>query len=458
MNYHKNEITSALVDHALTLKYEEIPMEVINRTKQMFLDYLGVAYGGLIVAESSNPIIDGVIELSNGSKGECTLLGREEKLPPQYASLVNGTLAHSMDFDDTHRDAVIHIGTPLFSVLLALSEGKHLSGKDFLSAAVVGYDVTGKIGRAHGGAVHARGFHPTATTGIFGCTAAGARLLGYTKDQTMNALGLNVSQAAGSTQFLENGSWNKRFHTGLTAHNAILSLVMARNEYLGASSPLEGSHGYFELYANGSRGADKALEQLGRDFEVMNTAVKPYPCCRYSHATIDAVTDMIASESISIKDISTIDITMGSTGYGLVAYPPEMKRNPTNIVEGQFSVYFAAAAAADSGSYSWSDYEKLSNDEIIRVMQGTTVLLNESWGAGMESEIEISLSDGKKLKRKVEYPKGEPENPMSWEEMSQKFTEWGNLAIGKQKTKSIESRISNLEQLENIDELIGFLS
>ena len=458
MSYKKNEITNSLIDYALNLKYEDIPPAVIERTKQMFLDYLGVAYGGLVAAESSEPIIQGVLDLSRGSTGDCTVLGRSEKLPAQYASLLNATFAHSMDFDDTHRDAVIHIGTPLFSTLLALAHGTEISGRDFLTAAVVGYDVTGKIRKAHGGQVHARGFHPTATTGIFGCTAAGARLLGYTKEQTANALGLNISQASGSTQFLENGSWNKRFHTGWAAHNSIVSLIMARHDYLGSSSPLEGSQGYFELYANGSNEADRSLDKLGTDFEVMNTAVKPYPCCRYSHATIDAVTDMVVAENLATTDIKSIGITMGSTGYGLVGSPAEMKRKPTNVVEGQFSVYFAAAASARSAAYSWSDYEKMHDSEIQRLMEETTVNLEESWGAGMESDVESLLTDGRKLQRRVEYPKGEPENPMSWKEMTGKFSEWAGIALGLEKTDVIASQVTELESIVNMDDLISSLS
>ena len=458
MSYKKNEITNSLIDYALNLKYEDIPPAVIERTKQMFLDYLGVAYGGLVAAESSEPIIQGVLDLSRGSTGDCTVLGRSEKLPAQYASLLNATFAHSMDFDDTHRDAVIHIGTPLFSTLLALAHGTEISGRDFLTAAVVGFDVTVKIGKAHGGQVHARGFHPTATTGIFGCTAAGARLLGYTKEQTANALGLNISQASGSTQFLENGSWNKRFHTGGAAHISIVSLIMARHDYLGSSSPLEGSQGYFELYANGSNEADRSLDKLGTDFEVMNTAVKPYPCCRYSHATIDAVTDMVVAENLATTDIKSIGITMGSTGYGLVGSPAEMKRKPTNVVEGQFSVYFAAAASARSAAYSWSDYEKMHDSEIQRLMEETTVNLEESWGAGMESDVEILLTDGRKLQRRVEYPKGEPENPMSWKEMTGKFSEWAGIALGLEKTDVIASQVTELESIVNMDDLISSLS
>ena len=332
-----------------------------------------------------------------------------------------------------------------------------MSGRDFLTAAVVGYDVTGKVGKAHGGSMHARGFHPTATTGIFGCSAAGARLLGYSARRTANAMGLNVSQSAGSTQFLENGSWNKRFHTGLAAHNAVMSLVMARHDYLGATSPIEGSRGYFALYAGDGADASRALDGLGSEFEVMNTAVKPYPCCRYSHATIDAVADIVRAESLASPDIDGIDIAMGETGFGLVADPAEMKRVPSNVVEGQFSVYFAAAATAGKGAYAWDAYDRLGDAEVRRLMQRTSVTLDERFGAGMESIVSLRTADGRVIERNVPYPKGEPENPMTWDEMQAKFTEWSEPVIGAERAAQVIESVASLESLSSMSELTANL-
>ena len=452
-----NGITNALVDYAQTLKYEDIPPEVLERTKHMLLDFLGVAYGGLRTGESSGPVIDGVLDLAAGAAGESAVLGRPERLPAHYAALLNATFAHSMDFDDTHRDAVIHIGTPLFATLLALAGEHEVSGRDFLTAAVVGYDVTGKVGKAHGGTVHARGFHPTATTGIFGCSAAGARLLGYSAQQTANAMGLNVSQSAGSTQFLENGSWNKRFHTGLAAHNAVMSLVMARHDYLGATSPIEGSRGYFALYAGSDADASRALDGLGSEFEVMNTAVKPYPCCRYSHATIDAVADIVRAESLASPDIDGIDIALGVTGYSMVADPPEAKRVPSNVVEGQFSVYFAAAATAGKGGYAWDAYDRLDDAEVRRLMQRTSVTLDQRFGSGMESIVSLRTADGRVIERTVPFPKGEPENPMTWDEMQAKFTEWSTPVIGASRAAQVIESVASLESLASMSELTANL-
>ena len=305
--------------------------------------------------------------------------------------------------------------------------------------------------------MHARGFHPTATTGIFGCSAAGARLLGYSPQQTANAMGLNVSQSAGSTQFLENGSWNKRFHTGLAAHNAVMSLVMARHDYLGATSPIEGSRGYFALYAGSDADASRALDGLGSDFEVMNTAVKPYPCCRYSHATIDAVADIVRAESLTSGDIEGIEIAIGETGFGLVADPADAKRLPSNVVEGQFSIYFAAAATAERGGYAWDAYDRLDAAEVRRLMQRTSVALDERVGAGMESVVAVRTADGRVVERTVAYPKGEPENPMTWDEMQAKFTEWSEPVIGASRAAQVIERVASLESLASMSELTANL-
>jgi len=445
-------VTQAFTGHALSLAFDDIPTEVVERTKLLFLDYLGVAFGGAQVAESSGPIIDGVRELAAGAPGDASVLGGCAPLPAHYAALINATLAHSMDFDDTHREGILHIGTPLLSTLLALAEGSGASGRELLTAAVAGYDVIGKLARAHGGAVHARGFHPTATTGIFGATAAGARLLGYTPEQTANALGLNVSQSAGSLQFLANGSWNKRFHTGLTAHNAIVSLVMARHGYVGATEPIEGEAGYLALYAGGEADLAVALDGLGSSFEVMKTAVKPYPCCRYSHATIDALVEMARADGITSGDVDTIRIGMGTTAFGLVADPPDRKRTPSNVVEGQFSVYFAAAAAL-AGTYNWRSYDRLDDAAVRGVMARTEVTLVPQMGAEIGSTVTLTTTDGRVLSQDVPFPKGEPENPMSWDEMHAKFLEWSVGSVGEANAHALADMVGRLELVGSVREL-----
>ena len=213
----------------------------------------------------------------------------------------------------------------------------------------------------------------------------------------------------------------------------------------------------FALYAGRDVDARRALDGLGSDFEVMNTAVKPYPCCRYSHATIDAIADIMQSEALASEDIERIDIAMGETGYGLVADPSEAKRVPANVVEGQFSVYFAAAATAGRGSYAWSSYDALDDPQMRNLMQRTNVELADSIGAGMETSVVVRASGGRTIERYVPFPKGEPENPMSWEEMQAKFVEWSGPVVGQPRSAEIIEQVSSLDSLSSMRELTANL-
>ena len=448
-------VTERVASHALNLRYEDLPPDVVRQAKQLFLDFLAVALGGRQVGESTGPILRGAADLVAGARGASTVIGEADLYPAHYAAMLNGTLAHSMDFDDTHRESIMHTGAPLFSTLLALAEERSSPGTEFITAAVAGYDIGNKIGKAHGPSIHHRGFHPTATTGIFACTAAGARLLGLSEEQTLNAMGLNVSQAAGSQQFMVDGAWNKRLHTGLTGHNAILSLTMARHGYFGGSEPIEGRFGYFALYSSDERDPAASLHGLGSEFEVMNMAVKPYPCCRYNHASIDAVRSIVDERRLRASDIATIQITMGPTGYNLVANPVDKKKRPGNIVEGQFSVYFAAAASALE-PYTWDSYRLLESSDVMRLMDATNVAV-DSASDTMGSRIEVLTSGGERLSRDVPLPKGEPENPMSWDEMEAKFLEWAQGVIGAERARVVVDTVDGLERLASMQELTKWL-
>ena len=449
-----NNITQLSLDYLSSMKFEDIPPEVLDRCKQLFLDYLGVALGGVYLAESSEPIMNGINKLVSGASGSSQVIGFPYKYPAHYASLANATLAHSMDFDDTHQESIIHPGTPIFSSNLALAQEYDKSGMDFLLASIIGYDITLKIGRTHGPLIHRKGFHATATTNIFGCTAAGGKLLNLSTDVIQNAMGLNVSQIAGSQQFLENGSWNKRFHTGLTPHNSILSLVMAQSGYLGATEPIEGKFGYFNLYADNEISDFSIFETYGSDFEVMNTAVKPYPCCRFSHATIDAVLDITQSNSIGHKDILNIDISMGKTGYDMVGYSPS---SPKNTVEAQFSAYFAAAVAAIKGEYLWDSYQLIGDKTLEEVMRKVTVT-QKSFNHEMESNIAVTTKNGERYEQNVEFPKGEPENPVSWTDTRNKFFGLAQPILGEKKSEAVYELIYNLESLQSMSEINSHLT
>ena len=455
MTEQGNGLSERLVDYTLGLSYENLPPEVVDRTKQLLLDFLGVALGGRVFAEVTGSVLQGARDLLNGQQGVCTVVGETEKFPAHFAALLNGTFAHAMDFDDTHRDAIMHPGTPIFSTLMALGEEKGTTGREFLTAAIAAYDVANKIGRAVGEGVHKRGLHPTATTGIFAATAGGARLIGLGRDQAQNALGINVSQAAGSQQFLESGGWNKPLHVGLAAHNAVYALTMARHGFLGARHPLEGRFGYFFSYTADGWDPGK-ISGLGTDFEVMATGLKPYPCCRYNHGLIDAVVGLVGEHGLALEEIASIDVYMSPLGHNLVGEPVDLKRNPATVVEGQFSSYFASAVAALDGGYNWQSYEKLE-DPVIRDLMGVTTSHPTEEMRGMACRVTIVMKGGREFIKEVPLAKGEPENPMTWEEVIAKFTSLAQGSLGQSGAERVVQVVRDVEQVEDLSKLTAVL-
>lgn len=450
-------VTEQLVEHAIALPEERIPAEAREAAKRLFLDFLAVAVGGRWLAESSSVILQGTKLLAGSGSGPSTIIGEEGGYTAQYAALANGALVHSMDFDDTYQAAYLHPGAPVFATLLALAEAEGKGGPEFLTAAVVGYDVACRIGRVPGPNIIQRGFHPTGIVGIFGATAAGARLLGLSQAQAANALGINISQAAGTQQFLVNGAWTKRLHVGLAAHNAIYALTFAGLGFLGSASPLEGRAGLYHCFAGQDRPAlELAVDGLGDQFEVQNTAIKPYPCCRMIHGPLDAVTEIRKAHRLSPEDVAEVEVALSPEAYGVVGEPVDFKRAATTEVEGQFSVYFGSAAALVGGDYSWQSYRLLQDPAVRALMQQVTARPDDSL-RGFQSSVTIRTKRGDRLTLDVPYPKGEPENPVSWEDLESKVRSLAAEPLGAQRVEQLISLVRNLESVGDLREVTALL-
>jgi 2-methylcitrate dehydratase PrpD len=441
-------ISARLCTYAGSLAFEAIPEGVVDRVKVHFLDFLAVAFGGRCFIESS-PVFLRAIRKVAGRGGRSSVFGENDPAPVQHAAFLNAAFAHSMDFDDTHQRAVMHPGVTIFPTLLALAEDRGSSGADFIAAATVGYDVANKLGKAHGQAVHHRGFHPTATTGIFGSTLAGARLLRMPHEQTLNAFGLNVSQSAGSHQFHFNGAWDKRAHTGFAAQQAVMSLLLAEEGYRGSRQPIEGEWGYFALFAEGGVDERLAVEGLGSEFEIMQTGIKPYPACRCSHSTIDVVRRIAIAEALQPGDVARIDILLGPFSSDLVAEPEDRKRAIETLVDAQFSVYFAAAVALQ-GDLTWPSYARHMQDGATRDLMSRVYARPDASLTQYGTQVLITLRDGRSFEGAAENPRGEPDDPLSFKDVSVKFRSLAEAAIGRDRSRELIGLVRELDSLGDL--------
>ena len=452
-------ITRRLADYATGLTYDALPPETLDKAKQAILDLVGIAIRASSLGESSSVARKVVDQL--GAPGKTTVVGIGPRYQPQYAALLNGTFAHTLDFDDTHEGGSIHPGATAIPAALALGEELHASGKRLLAAIVAGYDVTVRISEAADpGAQYDRGFHPTATCGIFGATAAVANLAGADAATLENAFGLNGSQAAGSLQFLENGAWNKRIHTGLTAHNAILAYRFAAAGAVGASEPLEGRSGFFRGYTDGAD-LERVVATLGRAFAIDETAFKPYPSCRYSHAAIDLLRQIVAETKLQPDAIAHVRIGLPRKGMDLIGVPEASKRAPDSIVDGQFSMYFLAAVALLRGRMTWDDYALLGDPAVAKLIERIDVAIDpeiEARFPTMAASVEIVANGARPVRRVNLSPKGEPANPLSWDDVIEKFNGLACAVYGADHRRRIVDEVRALDLLDDVGQLTWLLA
>lgn len=239
--------------------------------------------------------------------GPGTALAHKEGLPFPYSPLFNGTLAHRLGFDDSNFRGSLHLGASILPVPFAMFEYRGGSGPDFLTAMVAGYEIGYQIGEALGFTAYDLGFYPTAIAGVFGATAAGAKILGFNPSKIESAPSLNIGQAAGSMQYLDNGAWNKRLHPGRAAHNVILSLFFSARGFRGVSHPLEGEYGLLKAHCDSPR-PEKRVEGLGKEWVTLETGLKSYPSCRLTHGTVDAMIDLRAIVSQSLAEVEKVRV------------------------------------------------------------------------------------------------------------------------------------------------------
>lgn len=437
------------------LTFDDLPEEVVERTKQLTLDAVGIAVGSMR-AESTETFLAGTRTRNAGRDG-ATVLGTGEQMGPEYATLVNGALVHTLDYDDTHRAGSVHPGAPVIPAALAAGEEVDASGAELLTAIVAGYEITCRLSMAVNPASHyGRGFHMTGTCGLFGATAAAGMLYGFDEDEFGAAFGLNGSQAASSLQFLENGGWNKRAHPGLAGHSALLSTVFAEEGFAAASEPIEGVNGFLNGYSDDPH-PEKATAELGETFELLNVAVKPYPCCRYMHAPLDTLFRLVEDEGIEPEDVESVTVNMASPGIDITGNPTNTY--PESFVDCQFSMPFGAALALVHGDAGVDTFFEAFDDgdiddEIRRLIDVTTVTeaewIEDAYPELWPAEVTVETGSGT-VSGRTEYAKGEPENPLSWDELVEKYEALTVPIMGETHADAAREAIENLDSVSVAD-------
>lgn len=455
VNGSKSEasITSRLVRLVTSTTYESLPPETVQKLKELLLDHIGVAASAAKNAESSKAFINAITAFAGSQTGHSTVYATSRSFSPQYAALLNGAFAHTFDFDDTFAAGALHPGASLIAAAIAQAEVSDADGPTLIAGLAVGYEVVCRIARAAQDGSYERGFHSTGTAGIYGAIAAVARVKGLSAEKTEAAFGLAGSKAAGSMQFLENGSWNKRLHPGFAAHDALLCIALAEAGVVGSTEPLEGKAGWFHSY---STKADLATitDKLGEEWCFTSTALKPYPACRMTHTSIEMAA-RIAKHKPGVG-VESIAVAMHSVCYNIVGVPRPNKIRPENIVDAQFSNYIQTAIAWIHGSrLGWDVYEKIFDKDVQDLSAKVTVIRDDNVKP-LGARFRVKWHDGTELEEILDAPLGELSNPFSWEKVQEKYLGLTERVYGQHGASEILSVVKDMEN-RRIKELTALL-
>lgn len=436
---------------ARTLSFQHLSPEHRGKVKTYLLDWLGCAYAG-----KNQPSTRMMLETAHslGGNAESTLIPDNSRTMCLLAALANGAASHVVEMDDLHRESVLHPAAAVLPALLALAERQHASGRDLMVAISCGYEVA--IRTAIGvGTSHYYFWHTTGTCGTFGAAAGSAKLLDLDEDRFVWALGSAGTQSAGLWEFLSESAMSKVLHPGKSAMNGLLAALLAKEGFTGASRILEGPKGFFRATST-DFDVDRALAGLGEEFFVERNSLKYHASCGHTHSSIDAVLQATGARPMPVDDIEHVNVWVYQASLDLLE---DVK--PTTPYLGKFNLPFCIATALIHGHANLMDFteERLKDPGIRSLMERITITsdedLTKSYPRKWPARAEIVMSGGQRLKGASEYPKGDPENPLSEEEVIGKFMGLTDGMIPKTVAQGIAERVMKLEDLSDVNQLLG---
>lgn len=462
-NANSVPVTRSLGEFVQGLRWDHVPEEVREHIKRCVLDTIGCGLFGSTLEWGQLAIRFGRLL---GSGEEAVVWGTDSRVPAHQAALVNGTLVHSFEMDDLHKVAVIHPGAKTVPSALAVAErlayreNQVISGRQFLTAVIAGYEVGCRVGVASGANQLKRGFHPSATSGTFGAAASVAKLLGLDTEKMVHALGIAGTQASGlmSAQY---EAMAKRMNPGRAAQTGVCAGMLAEIGYTGITNVLEAPYGgFFTTFADGVR-PEEALQGLGDVYELLGVGFKPYSCCGSNHTSIDVMLelkknhpDLIPSNVDRIK-IDTTTTTKSHVGWDYV---------PSGVIGAQMNLAYAVAVTLLDGECFTDQYasHRLASPEVLDLIEKIEVTADPSLDRlGREGRhairMEVYLSNGEVLTGNKTHARGSMVEPLTPKEVEDKFDKLTERVLDAAEVSKLKDTILNLEKVKDIRELTKHL-
>ena len=448
---NQTDHTESLARFITEFSYNDMPPEVIARSKIILLDTLGA------MLAASDPVYPGskaLIEMAQllGGEPQSTVIGSNFKTSSINACLVNGTFGYTFDIEPHHVAAVLHPAAVCIPVALAFAEWQKSAGIDLLSALTLGIEVSCRVSMAlNPRDLYAKGFHPTAIACTFGAAAAAGHLLKLDKGKCLNALGLSGNQASGLLAWAKDHPENSRpFNPGIAARNGATASLLADLGFGGPPNIFDGKYDFFSAYSSGGQNPQNLFR---KKWAIQELAIKQYSSCAFTHPGLDALLDIINENGLNSKDIEKIDLQYPRAGAHMI---------DNNELRSHCAQYVFAVAAV-TGQVLFDDIltDRRDTSEIKRLFENSSLIpddtLDRTYPDQYESIITVTTTDGKKLKKHSPWAKGTLQKPLTGKEIEDKFFKLSTRRIPEERAEKIRSWITTCEVQTDLEELMALL-
>jgi 2-methylcitrate dehydratase PrpD len=440
-----------------SLTFNELPHEAIHWAKVGILDTVGVTLAG--AREDCTRIVDGIA--ARGATGPSLIFGSNRRTAPLEAALVNGTASHALDFDDMNNTLGGHPSVPILPALIALADEIGASGRDFLAAYVAGFETECKVAMGVHFYHYTKGWHPTATLGVFGAAAACAKVLKLSDDKIATALSIAASLAAGIKANF--GTMVKPLHVGHCTRNGMFSALLARDGFTAGDRVFEHKQGFFNVFnGEGNYDAGKILPAWARPLDIVKPgiAIKQYPCCGSTHSALDAMLKLAREHQPAADDIERVDVWIHARRLEHTNRP-----EPKSDLDAKFSVQYCMTRALLDRRISIEHFEGRAYEEpavrklLPRVHAATCTTAQFPADNHFGAEVKLVLRGGKVLSAKVDQPLGRTsDNPLPAGLLKEKFEDCAARALPRERVASVYSVIQDFEKLKDVRELTAIIA
>ena len=448
-----NSPTKKLAGFAANLTFEDMPPAVVEHMKLCLLDTVGCGLFG-----STLPWGKILYQFAKdlGGREESTLLGVGHRVSAPNAALANGTMIHGFELDDLHRLSIVHPGSVAFPAALAMGEsGGRCTGKEFLTAMVVGYEVGIRVGMSVGASHLHRGYHPTGTHGTFAAAAAAGKILRLDEEKMTHALGIAGTQAAG-LMAAQYAAMVKRMHAGRAGQSGVYGAMLAERGLTGITNILEADYGGYCKVMGETQELESISKGLGENYEILNVGFKSFSCCGSNFTALEALSGIMADHGLQAKDIKKIivrctTITKLHVGWDYL---------PEGVTAAQMNLPYSLAIMALEGNAFVDQYieEKIGDSTVLEFIKRIDVIADpelDRLGQDYRHAVicRVETKEGRLIEKRVDFAKGGPNNPMTRRDVENKFMKLASKVLPEKSIPNLYQVIQNMEQIPSLTEL-----